>query len=44
MQDKQPKRFLQRKTLYSVSPILLWLAHTMKPAQGQTLYLVTPRL
>ena len=36
--------FLQCKTLYSVSPILLSLAHTMKQAQGQTLYVVTPRL
>ena len=36
--------FLQCKTLYSVSPILLQLEHTMKQAQGQTLYVVTSRL
>ena len=41
MQYKQPKRFLQCKTLYTVSPILLQLAHTMKQAQEQTLYFVT---
>ena len=35
MQDKQPKRFLQCKTLYSVSPTLFQLAHTMKEDQGQ---------
>ena len=44
MQDKQPKCFVQCKTLYSVSPILFQLAHTVKEGQGQLLYFVTPRL